>query len=125
MEHDTDMGEFLQFSQVANRQKITFPAVVFNRTPNRERTISAVVVPARAQTPIQSSKRISQDVLSPQGMRRSKAYDRDSLEGSRCTNKENRDSLNLGPGVPRCRNHVGKSAAFEVIEAGEERLIYC
>jgi len=35
MHQDGDMAEFLQFSQVANRQKITFPAVVFNRTPNR------------------------------------------------------------------------------------------
>ena len=87
MEQEADMGEFLQFSQVANRQKITFPAVVFNRTPNRERTLSAAG-PVRAQTPIQGSKRVWQDSLSPQGnLRKSKAFNRDSLEGSRCTNK--------------------------------------
>lgn len=35
MANYSDM-EFQQFSQVAsNRQKISFPAMVFNRTPNR------------------------------------------------------------------------------------------
>jgi hypothetical protein len=77
----------LQFRQNTTKSKINFPAVVFNKTPNRERKQILPSAP-RAQTPVISSKRNYQESLSPQDqIRRSKAFDIESLEGSRCTNK--------------------------------------
>lgn len=129
-------SETSQYSHAGNRCKITFPALVFNRTPTRER-----VEPARAQTPIISSKRNFSDFRahSPQNnplrasknfeienlagsrrasnLRASKAFDLESLAGSRC--KENGgDSLN----ARRCINHPQKSAKYKMLE---EQMLYC
>lgn len=112
-----------QFSQTVNRAKIVYPALVFNRTPNRER-INTFNNGGRPQTPVMTAKRNFQEyrVHSPQGqLRSSKAFDLDSMGGSRCTNKENMDNGNH----KNCTNHQQKAGKYEVMGENGEQLVYC